>query len=281
MDTSAEYLLTDFNGELLEIKNLPTLPSVLEEMNQMIDNPDISPEQLAELLAKDHVISSTLLKLVNSPIYGFHGKISSVQHALVLLGFNLVRSLLLSTTIFENLPPGLNKLWDHSVAVSLASAEIAKVMHFKDPGEFAVAGLLHDIGKVVIADQLPQAREKICQMVKDEDLTMLEAERQVLGFGHDKINAWVAAAWGLPPSLSDGISYHHDPYSAPNCPLHAACVQFGDFLAKVFQQGFGGDDQAPEVCPQSFKMLGISRENIIAILDGVGEKFSKISGFTL
>lgn len=281
MDNSSEYLLTNYNGELLEVKSLPTLPSVLEEMNQLLHNPDISPEQVADLLVKDQVLSSRLLKVVNSPIYNFPGKISSMQHALVLLGFNVVHGLLLSTNIFENLPPGMNKLWDHSMAVSLAAAEIARTLNFKDPGEFAVAGLLHDIGKVVIEDQLPGAANEIRTLVKNEDLTVRQAEEKVLGFSHEKINGWLANAWRLPPVLAEGITYHHCPPEATTYPLQAACVQLGDFLARVFQQGSGGDNQAPEVCPQTFKVLGIDKKNLITILDRVGEKFSEVSGYFL
>ena len=281
MGESSEYLLTDYNGEVLEVKSLPTLPTVLEEMNRLLHNPDISPEQVADLLAKDQVLSSKLLKMVNSPIYNFPGKISSTQHALVLLGFNVVHGLLLSTSIFENMPPGMNKLWDHSIAVSMAAAEIAYALKLKDPGEFAVAGLLHDIGKVVIEDQLPQAANEIRKLVKNEDLTMRQAEERVLGFSHDKINGWLAYAWRLPPVLTEGITYHHCPQKALNYPLQAACVQLSDFLARIFQQGSGGDDLAPEVCPQTFKILGINQKKLIMILDKVGGKFSEVSGYFL
>ena len=167
------------------------------------------------------------------------------------------------------------------MAVSLACAEIARILNLKDPGEFAVAGLLHDIGKVVIEDQLPEAEKEIRRLIKTEDLTTIQAEERVLGFGHDKINAWLSNAWRLPPILRDAVSFHHCPHMAPNFPMQAACVQLADFLARVFQQGSGGDDQAPEVYPQTFKMLGINQKNLILILDGVGEKFSEVSGLAI
>ena len=277
----SENLTTQYKGEVLAVKSLPTLPSALVEMNRMLDDPNISGDQIADLISRDQVLSAKVLKMVNSPIYGFPGRISSVHHALVLLGFNVVRGLLLSTTVFENLPVGMSKLWDHSIATSLASAEAARILKLKDPGEFAVAGLLHDIGKVVIEVQLPEASKEIRKLIKDKDLNIRQAEERVLGFRHDKVNGWLANTWRLPLILREGITYHHNPSSAPNYQEVAACVQLGDFLARVFQQGSGGDDQAPEISPQTFKILGLNQQILVEVLDEVTEKFAEISGFAL
>ena len=276
-----ENLITQYKGEVLAVKSLPTLPSALVEMNSMLEDSNISTEQIAELISKDQVLSAKVLKMVNSPIYGFPGRISSVHHALVLLGFNVVRGLLLSTSVFENLPAHMNKLWDHSMATSLASAEIARILKYSDPGEFAVAGLLHDIGKVVIEVQLPEASSQVRKLIKNQDLNIRQAEEEILGFRHDKVNEWLGNTWRLPLVLREGITYHHNPQAAPNYPEIAACVQLGDFLARVFQQGSGGDDQVPEISPQTFKMLGLNQHVLVQVLDEVSEKFSEISGFSL
>ena len=276
-----ENLVTQYKGEVLAAKSLPTLPSALVEMNRMLEDSNISTEQIAELISKDQVLSAKVLKMVNSPIYGFPGRISSVHHALVLLGFNVVRGLLLSTSVFENLPAHMNKLWDHSMATSLASAEIARILKYSDPGEFAVAGLLHDIGKVVIEVQLPEASSQVRKLIKNQDLNIRQAEEEILGFRHDKVNEWLGNTWRLPLVLREGITYHHNPQAAPNYPEIAACVQLGDFLARVFQQGSGGDDQVPEISPQTFKMLGLNQHVLVQVLDEVSEKFSEISGFSL
>lgn len=278
---SNENLVTQYKGEVLAVKSLPTLPSALVEMNRMLEDSNISTEQIAELISKDQVLSAKVLKMVNSPIYGFPGRISSVHHALVLLGFNVVRGLLLSTSVFENLPAHMNKLWDHSMATSLASAEIARILKYSDPGEFAVAGLLHDIGKVVIEVQLPEASSQVRKLIKNQDLNIRQAEEEILGFRHDKVNEWLGNIWRLPLVLREGITYHHNPQAAPNYPEIAACVQLGDFLARVFQQGSGGDDQVPEISPQTFKMLGLNQHVLVQVLDEVSEKFSEISGFSL
>ena len=274
-----EDLITKYKGEVLAVQNLPTLPSALQEMNRMLDDPNVSTEQIAELISKDQVLSAKVLKMVNSPIYGFPGRISSVQHALVLLGFNVVRGLLLSTTVFDNLNAEMRKLWDHSMACSMACAEIARTLKFKDPGEFAVSGLLHDIGKVVIEVQVPEAAREIRKLVKEKDLDIRQAEEEVLGFMHDKVNGWLAGTWRLPLTLREGITYHHNPTGARNYTEIACVVHIGDFIARIFHQGSGGDDQAPTIMPQAFKILGLTQDKLEEILDETTEKFSEISGF--
>lgn len=276
----SEDLITKYKGEVLAVKNLPTIPSTLIELNQMLEAPNVSTDQIADLIAKDHVLSAKTLKMVNSPIYGFPGRIVSVRNALLLLGFNVVRGVMLSTTVFENLPPGMNKLWDHSKATSLACAEIARVLEFKNPGEYAVAGLLHDIGKVIIAVQLPQANKEIRRRIKEDDLSTYKAEQEVLGFSHAKVNGWLANTWCLPPILREAITYHHKPQSAPNYPEAAACVQLGDFLARIFQQGSGGDNQVSEITQHTFRILGTDKTKMVQVLDEVSNKFSEIFGFS-
>ena len=150
----SDDLITQYKGAVLAVQNLPTLPSVMYEVTALMDDPNVSIEQIEDTIGMDQVLSAKVLKMVNSPIYGFPGRISSVQHALVLLGFNVVKGLIISTSVFDDATETMRDLWNHSMACSLASAEIARVLKFKDHGEYAVAGLLHDIGKVGIPDSI-------------------------------------------------------------------------------------------------------------------------------
>ncbi|MFV0421747.1 HDOD domain-containing protein [Oleidesulfovibrio sp.] len=274
-------LITEYKGQILAVKNLPTLPDALEEVSRLVDDPNSSSEQIAKVISYDQVLSAKVLKMVNSPIYGFPGRISSVQHALVLLGFNVIRGLIISTSVFDDMNKTMVGLWDHSVGCALASGEIARILGLKDPEEYAVAGLLHDLGKVVTAVQLPEAKKSIDALVQAEDLTYLEAEKRILGFSHDRVNLWLGKHWNLPPNISEAIAYHHKPLSAQHYTQFACVVHIGNFLTRVFEYGNGGDENVPYMLPQAMKLLNLNQRLLEQVLDALCTKFIEVSELKL
>ena len=137
-----EDLRTKQKGQILAVKDLPTLPGVLTEVSALVENPDSSTDQISKVIAKDQVLSAKVLKMVNSPVYGFPGRIGSIQHALVLLGFNVIKGIIISTSVFDVMNEHMRGLWEHSLGCALASSAVARAIGCKDPEEYAVAGLL-------------------------------------------------------------------------------------------------------------------------------------------
>ncbi|GAB6057049.1 HDOD domain-containing protein [Desulfonatronum parangueonense] len=262
-------LRTERKGQLLAVKDLPTLPTVLEEVSKLLEDPQSSSQQIAKLISRDQVLSAKVLKMVNSPIYGFPGRISTIQHALVLLGYNVIKGLIISTSVFELMTKSMFGLWEHSVGCAMACHAVAREAGFKEPEEYAVAGLLHDLGKVIVALQMPQAKEEIDALVRSEDLLYLEAEKKVLGFGHDRVNAWVADHWNLPLNLKIGIAGHHRPVTAQHYPKMACVVHVGDYLARVLEVGSGGDDLVPRLDPEALALLQLDLSHLDKVLDAV------------
>ena len=121
-----EDLRTKQKGQLLAVKDLPTLPGVLQEVAILVENPNSSTDQISKAISKDQVLSAKVLKMVNSPIYGFPGRIGSIQHALVLLGFNVIKGIIISTSVFEVMNENMKGLWEHSLGCALASSAIAR-----------------------------------------------------------------------------------------------------------------------------------------------------------
>ena len=270
-------LRTEYKGKLLAVKDLPTLPKVLAKVSKLVEDPNSSTEQVARVISMDQVLSAKVLKMVNSPIYGFPGRIGTIQHALVLLGFNVIKGIIISTSVFDMMEESMKGLWEHSLGCALASSTVAKVLGFKDPEEFAVAGLLHDIGKLLAAVQLPECKEDLARAVEEDDLTYIEAEKKVLGFGHDRINIWLAEYWNLPLKLKEGLGYHHRPMSAQHYPEIAQVVHVGDFLTRLFEVGSGGDDQISIVDERAFKALGIDFAILEKILDELTHEFEELA----
>lgn len=272
----AEDLRTERKGRILAVRDLPTLPKVLEEVSKLVERPDSTTEQVAKLISMDQVLSAKVLKMVNSPVYGFPGRISSIGHALVLLGFNVLRSIIVSTSVFEVMTENMVGLWEHSLGCAMACGSIARMLKLKDAEEYAVAGLLHDLGKVVATVQLPDLKPEIEKAVAERDLYYLEAERAVLGFGHDRINAWLADHWKLPANIKEGLSYHHKPHLAQLYPEMASVTHIGDFMARAFEYGFSGDVGVTYLQPESLKILKIRPADFEKLLDEVSSQLVEL-----
>lgn len=273
----SEDLKLERKDQILAVKDLPTLPKVLDEVSRLVKDPDSSTEQMAKLIAMDQVLSAKVLKMVNSPIYGFPGRISSIHHALVLLGFNVLRGVIVSTSVMDIMNQNMVGLWEHSVGCALASSTIARHVGLKDVEDVSVAGLLHDLGKVVTAIQLPDLKTGVEAMVKAKDMTYLDAEKALMGFGHDRVNAWIADHWKLPPSIKEGMSYHHKPQLARLYPEAACCVHLGDFMVRAFEYGSGGDDNVLYLEPDALKKLKLKPSDLETILDQLSEQFLEIA----
>jgi HD-like signal output (HDOD) protein len=272
-------LQTEYKGKLLAVKDLPTLPTVLSKVSKLVEDPNSSTEQIARVISMDQVLSAKVLKMVNSPVYGFPGRIATIQHALVLLGFNVIKGIIISTSVFDMMEESMTGLWDHSMGCALACSTIARNLGFKDPEEYAVAGLLHDIGKVLAVVQLPECKQDIVNAVKKDDLNYIQAENKVLGFGHDRINLWMAGHWNLPLKLKEGLAFHHKPSLAKHYPDVAQVVHVGDFLTRLFEIGSGGDDQISLLDREVMLKLGIDFTLLEKILDDLVVAYEELSVF--
>ena len=266
-------LQTSFHNKHILEKNLPTLPLFLEEASRLAHDPKTNFTQLAEVIGHDQVISGKVLKVVNSAAYGFPRRIASIRNALVLLGFNVIKGLIVSTIVFDIVPSGMVQLWRHSVGCSIACKELGSLLKMDNTDELFLAGLLHDIGKVIVAVQLPEAKTEIDLIVSEEDLSFHEAEDRILGITHAQVGAWLAEHWNLPASLRSALAYHHRPMSEKNFPAVPAIVQVGDFLTRLFEYGSGGDENVPRLDPNIFRTLGLNQHKLGLIVDAIGEKF--------
>ncbi|MBN2139369.1 MAG: HDOD domain-containing protein [Desulfovibrionaceae bacterium] len=275
-----EDLKTGVKGQILSIKDLPTLPRVLDEVTKLVKDPDSSTEEIARLISRDQVLSAKVLKMVNSPVYGFPGRISSIQHALVLLGFNVIRGVIISTSVFDMMESAMKGLWEHSLGCSTACGIVARTLKLDDPEEFAVAGLLHDLGKVVSAVQLPELHQAVAASVEHDDLSYYDAEKKVMGFGHDRINAWLARHWNLPGNIREAMSNHHRPEAAQHYPLYPAVVNVGDFLTRAFEYGNGGDDHISRLSPEALKLLRFKVVDLERVMDEFTDLLVEISDLT-
>jgi len=260
-----------------ELSNLPTLPGVVQMVSTMVEDADTSAQQLAAIISRDQVLSARILRMVNSPFYGFPGRISSVTHALVLLGFNVVKGLILTTSVFENLGKESRNLWQHSLGVALICRRMAKELKMPDPDEFMVSGLLHDIGKVILCHVAPREYEAARKTAAVKHIHISVAEMEVMGVTHTEVAGWVADKWHLPGRLQDALMFHHKPSKALHSPAYTGVVHVADILARGMGYGDGGDPTMPPLDHESFQRLGLSYEQLDQILALAEEDYSTAS----
>lgn len=248
------------------IQDLPTLSAVITKMVEMLDGQDASPKELANLIEQDQSILSAILKLVNSAFYGFPRKITSVHQAVVILGFGTVKSIALGTSIFKAKPRGGEKevfdrkaLWVHSLGVATASKLIARKIGHGDADEAFVAGLLHDVGKVVFDTQFSAEFREVAEKAEDENILILEAEREVLGLDHAEAGQILLFKWQLPLPVVNAVGFHHDLEKAPATYQRlAAIVHLADVICRKLKIGSGGDSRIPKVDRSAMKTLHIT-----------------------
>jgi putative nucleotidyltransferase with HDIG domain len=214
---------------------LPTLPLVASRLLESIADPDAATsEEIGAVIALDPALTARTLKLANSDFYGFPRKVGTVDLAVVVLGPDTIRDLVLGAAVFQTLDPtwrSLTGLWSHSLACGVAARALADRCGYRlESGAFA-AGMLHDIGKVALRQTYPDRYEAAIALVRDQKISMVEAERGVLGSDHAEVGGWLAERWGLPGDLVEAIACHHRPEQARLNPELTSLVHIADWLA--------------------------------------------------
>ena len=276
-----EQKRAQFKKVLREIKNLPTLPGIVAKLGKMAEDPDTTTEQMGRVISKDHILASKLLKLVNSAFYGFPQRISSLNSAIILLGFNVIKSLIISASIFEVMEAQDVELWEHSLGCAVVCNVLARHLGVKDPEEISTAGLIHDIGKVAIKMELPREYEKITELSQEKKISRLEAEREVLGLDHAEVGSWLAKSWNLPNKLVEPIACHHDPHLAKEEQQASAIVHFANIMIRGLGYGHAGDIWVPPLNNKAWKLLALAPADIDPLLREVEEKLWDVKGFSL
>jgi putative nucleotidyltransferase with HDIG domain len=241
------------------LKSVPTLPGVFEKVSALVEDPDTGAEDIAAVISSDQALSAKILRVVNSALHGFPGRISSVTHALIILGFDVVQGLVLTTSVFDMMiSKGMHGLWAHSLGCAVTAGVIARKVEYPHPEEISIAALLHDIGKVIMKTEIPNETEQVVALVKAKDISVREAEEEVLGLTHTTVGRWISEEWNLPHKLTEPIRYHHNPTLSKVAEVPTAIVHVANSFVKANGFGSGGDDLVPPIHPKAWDRLNIS-----------------------
>jgi len=245
-----------------KIENLPTIPSILRKILGIIEDPKVSLQKISDFVASDPTLTARILKMVNSPVYGFPGRISSVSHAMVILGLNAVKGLLIGVSVFEVMKKNMVGLWEHSLSSAIYARIIATRKNLSSPEETSVAALLHDIGKVILLITFKEDYEKIIQSVKDKEGLLYELEKEYFGITHAEVGGFVAKKWNFPLKLTEPIMNHHRPQLSKNFELETAIVHISNILSLSRGVGYSGDIFVNPVNASAWNVLDFKYEDI-------------------
>ncbi len=267
MSTSPKELRSD-NPRALRPKDLITgstrvssLPEIFIMINETVNDPTSTFSDISRVVNLDSALSARLLKIVNSSFYSFPSNIETVTHAISVIGTEQLHDLALATTIlanFKGIPDkviNMNLFWRHSLGVAIIARNLAIHCRETNPERFYLAGILHDIGRLIILENLPEESKEIASRLNEVDGLMWQVEREVLGFDHGEVGAALARSWNLPLSLEEIIGNHHSPSRSKRYPLETTIIHLADIIAKAMELGSSGDIHVPPLDEKSWDQL--------------------------
>jgi len=265
---------------IMDTKTLPTLPGVINKLNTLSDNDKASVQEMAKIVSSDQVLSARILRLANSPSYGFY-RVSTISNAMILLGVNVVKSLALSSSIFAIMEKNSVGLWEHSLGVGVAANLLARKLGLPECEEIATAALLHDIGKVIISLKCSEADNSIRSLIKSRQIYSREAEREVIDTDHAEIGGWLAKSWFLPDKLSEPIACHHNVLKSENHRIKTSVVHIADVLIKASNFGNSGDCFVPVIQKVAWDTLKLNEQILAELVEEIEDKLVEVRNFSL
>jgi len=268
---------------LKSLKDLPPMPQVVFKAKEIMTNPASDLKQLSKVIQTDMSIVSKILRMANSSYYGLPGKVSSVDHATVLLGQNTLAEVITLAGISGLLESALQgydlesgDLWRHSMAVAFGSKILAERKKPELINDAFIAGLLHDAGKIILDKPVLERKELFDSFMEDGQQTFLNAETEILGFDHSEIASEMCIRWNIPESISLAIKYHHYP-SRSNGDELAYILHIADYIATLSGIGIGTDDILYEVEGGALDFLNLTQKEISELVLEVIESNNKIA----
>ena len=265
---------------LKRVNDIPSLPQFVIETLKKLDDPKSSAADVANKLSRDEGLVIRVLRLANSAYYGLSRRISSVSEAISFLGFKTVKSIVLAASVYKFMDSSFTgyaldrgDLWKHSQSVASTARFLAAHVKGVDPEEAYIAGMVHDIGKIVLSDYVRFGYSIIIRLVEEEQLPFTDAEKQVLGFDHAQVGGLVIEQWNLPEIYMYTTSNHHSPGALPEdmeeYRLVVDVVHVANAICSMLGSGIGADGLQYNLSEESLARIGITNleETMSSVVD--------------
>ncbi len=269
---------------------LVSLPEVFMRIREVLGDPSSTVEEAAAVIGKDPSLTAKLLKLVNSAFYARTlrvsgglppGPVDSLSRAVMLLGLNQLSTLAMGVSVlplFKDIPAqciDMGQFWRHSVGVGLVAKLMAIRLGDPSPERFFVAGLLHDIGRLVLYKQAPAAASEALALAGETGRRLLDAERELFGFDHAVLGGMLLRKWRFPESLEQAVWRHHDP-AAGDEPLEPSIINVADMVAGAVLPGGSGERLVPRLLPEAWKSVKLEAGDLPELVETAEAHFEVI-----
>ncbi len=276
---------------LKSLDDLPAMPQVVLKARQIMADVNSGIKDVVRVLETDQAITTRILKVANSAYYGMSGKISTINHASVVLGYKTIGELItvasssgLLDRVLKGYGLGSGDLWKHSLSVAIGARILANRKNSELAETSFSVGLLHDAGKLVLDNYIIERKDEFDEILEHGRDTFMNAEMQIFGFSHAEIGFDVCDRWGIPDDIANAIKWHHSPLGSEKDELsyivHMAdtIVNMADSFEKMGSMGAGLDALMYMVDDQAMKFLGIKEEDIKPLIDEIGETVGEMTG---
>lgn len=265
------------------VDHLVALPDVCFQVNEMVDDPNASAIDIANVLSRDPNLTAQLLKIANSPYYGFPSRVETISRAIIIIGMQDLRDLVLSTSVINafsadhNELVNMEKYWRHSlltgfIARQLGSKTTTKILCKE---RLFAAGLLHDIGQLIMTTKIPEIMRVILHRAKEDKEPYHEVERITFGLGHSEIGAELMKKWHLPPSFQEVARFHHEPEKANDFKLEVAIVHIANVMAHISNMHGLGFPEKLKISSYAWELTGLDKKTVVAATKKASKEFNE------
>ncbi len=262
-----------------EDETIFSLPEIYFELQEALNDPDKTFQDIGDVIRCDAALTARLLKIVNSPFFGFPSEIETISHAISIIGMNQLTDLALATLViskFRGIPNSLfnmENFWRHSMACGVAARSIAEFQGEKNVERFYLAGILHDIGRLVILKKEPALARDAFFRSKEQSENIFLSERELMGFDHADVGGELLRAWKLPPRLVEAVAFHHQPQAAKRYPFEAAVIHTSDYIVHVLKVGSDAEFSEPQLYSKSWDIIGLDADDFEFMKDKVKRQY--------
>lgn len=245
---------------LQNVSTLPSIPEVMFEVTKLLDDPGTSTTALSKIIGKDQGLVTKILSIANSPLYGLSRRVSTIDYAIIILGYQEIKNMVIALSMMEAFKNKNDRVlnykdfWVHSILTGSAARRLAVDFKYANAGEAFVAGLLHDLGISVIHKYFHSTFLKIIEEVKEKEISFFAAEENQMGLTHQEIARYLADHWNFPTPLTDAITDHHTPSKAKGDKKLAAIIHVADYMVNkqvegnfFWDDGYVVDPEAPAI----------------------------------